>query len=628
MDNSNNNSSHINTQKQNNKISYFKKINPNLISIIIQYLDLFTLTESLFISKQFNTIIRKKHDKSTFLIKTSIKTYKANIRINFRSDISFYLRNSSYQIRKTIKGIIKSQIIDLYPRIHILKHFFTLNRFTPLTNINMKSCQISKKSLKYLAYYLNKNTSKLFLSLSDNKITEATIEPLANFKNIQRIKLNHSIIDKYTMKTLSKMSINELIIKNSNIDSNLISNLKSKSISILDLSNNDIECEGIFNICLSMPLLNTLKLSNNNLSDKCIIYIGLYIKEPKCALETLDISHNKITTAGLMGLLSIINKSKNTLKDVNLSSNIIDSLPSRIINFNTTYLKSLAIGNNNFTIDNLSILIDFANITKTLRRLDLSKSILDNIMVHLIFKKLSDNGHVTHLLLSRSYLGNTELSDTVEPYLNTQQTAINCLSLDYTFLMPKCCNSIIQSNFLSYLNLEGNELNIWGHALDDFFNVILSQKVMLELNLNHNFLKDKAKEFLIKFSEKECICSLRIIHFAYNEICDMNIELINLLQSSHYLQELDLSHNNIGDELSNNYFFHSAVSSSIILLNVKENDISLSFILKLLNYFNENKTKLKMRMNISSKKLIDDYEKETFKEHYYPLKDHPNLIAL
>lgn len=619
----------ISTQMQNSTQNLFNRIKQNLIYLILQYLDYFNLTECLFISRQFNTIIKKKYGKKTYLIKTSIKTYKANIKINFSSDIAFYLRNSSYQIRKTIKNIIKAQIIDLYPRIHILQHFFISNHFKLVTTINIKSCLLSKKSLKYLAYYLENNSlQKLNLILSDNKITEATIEPIAIYKNIHRIKMNHCTIDKHTIRTLSKMSFSELLMRNSNIDNKLIGNMKNKNVTLLDLTNNAIDCEGVFTICSSLPLIKSLMLANNNLSDKSIIYIGLYLKEPRCGLETLDISHNKITTSGLMGLLSVLNASKTQLKNFNISSNIINSLPSRIINYNQTSIECFAIGNHNFTIDDLSILIDFAGITQTMRRLDLSKVILDNIILHLIFKKLSDNIHLTHLLLSRSYLGNTELSDSIQPYLINHHTAIHSLSLDYTILMPKCCNSLIQSNCLVYINLEGNELNTWGSALDDFFNIIISNKVITELNLNRNYLKDKAKEFLMKFAEKECVCALKVIHLANNEITDLNLELTNLLQSIHLLIELDLSYNGIGDEISNNYFFHSAVFSNIGLLNMKENNISLSFILKLLNYLNENYSTFKMKLKIASKRLTDAYEREKFKDQYHLLANYPNVIAL
>lgn len=614
---------------------YFRKIKINNFNLILRYLDVFEKTEFSFINKKFKEIISTKYPKSTFMVKSSLKVYKSNIHITFPQDFTNYLRNNSLIITKEIKQIIKNIVNDYYTRLPIIKYFFSKIHFLTVNYLNLKNCEIGKKSMKYLTFYMENKPTLKTLILSDNKLNGQVLEPLVKINessenfNFEKIKLNRALVDSSTFKILSLIKFSTLIIKNANVDNHHISFFKSEKIQKIDLSNNLISCEGVLYICQNLPNLQELNLSNNNLTDISAVYLSLYIKKQNCKLQNLILKDNKITLIGLMTLLTCLNDSGYQMNKFNISSNAIDSLPKRMTKMSNIKLKSLKIGGHNFTIDDLSYLLDFLKVNPSIEIIDLSKLLLDNVSLHFLFNKFQNNSHLKKLHLNYCYLGNTEINESLTSYYTNEElkNKIDHLSLKHNFYSLKNFNKILNTNSLIHLNLEGNDLNT-REDIDSFLDEIVGSTSLKYLNLKNNFLKQKGKSFLMKLSDENCNSSLEIIHLENNQISDLNIELTNILTKNSVIKELYLDHNEIKEELENNYFFHSLICAKMKLLSLKENKIRLSFLTKYINYYKENKGINPVIINIHSKQLLEEYNKENDKNQFLEISHYKNVVAL
>ena len=138
---------------------------------------------------------------------------------------------------------------------------------------------------------------------------------------------------------------------------------------------------------------------------------------------------------------------------------------------------------------------------------------------------------------------------------------IESLDLGYNFIDYKKLNKIMLSNHLKELNVEGNDLFLWGDEIYFFFDFVVSNKFLKKLNLNKNYLRNMANKLLEKIhnynNENNNNCFLEYLSLEDNQINEINLELTNLLSNNKNLEILNLKQNLIDDKIGNNYFFHS-----------------------------------------------------------------------
>ena len=146
-----------------------------------------------------------------------------------------------------------------------------------------------------------------------------------------------------------------------------------------------------------MPNLRKLNLGNNNICDLSIAYICLYIKNQKNKLISLNLKDNKITITGMIALVSTIdkiNKNNNntySLNKVNLSGNLLDlvPIPKRLgKEFLNVRIEKLCLGNHSYNINDLNVLLSFINNIINITVLDISKTVVDNVSINLIFNRV------------------------------------------------------------------------------------------------------------------------------------------------------------------------------------------------------------------------------------------------
>ena len=688
----------------------FNKINIYNFVGILKCCTLFEIAEFSFVNQKFYKTIHQKYPKKIPMIKASIITYKKNLIINFPEDFKFYFLKNGRYIRKIIKDIIKNKVGEYYQnsgsKTFFLKNMKVINPL--LSKVRLDNCEIGKKSMKYLSYYLSNPNSKVIeLNINNNKLTFDLLEPLANNSNLKlkKIKADKCLIDNKSINYLSNINVKLLSLKNDNIDNELIANFINNNINKLDLSSNNISNDGFFCICKNLPNLTKLNLSNNNICDLSMAYISLYIKEKNCQLISLNLKENKITITGMITLISTLdrinekNKEGSTLKKLNLSGNLLDLVPitkrlgSDFMNVN---LYKIDLSNHSFNINDLNVLLNFINNINCINVLDFSKVNFDNVSLNFVFKKVSENNSLKKLKLRNCYLGNTELNDTLENYytknakkistsknddtsnsetninssennnninntennifinneknieisnkinsinsinndnnsekdkeidsiksgnnqdnINNKFLGVESLDLGFNFINYQKLDKIILSNHIKKLNIEGNDLHLWGNDIYLFFDFIINNKVLEELNLNKNNLQKIANKLLEKINNNiinNKDCSLKHLSLADNQIKDINLELTNLLSNNKNLENINLKNNLIGDEIGNNYFFHSLLKnkkSKTVNIFLQKNKITLAFIEKLIKYIKENTIEKKdFILNVSSKELRESY---------------------
>ena len=203
---------------------------------------------------------------------------------------------------------------------------------------------------------------------------------------------------------------------------------------------------------------------------------------------------------------------------------------------------------------------------------------------------------------------------------------VESLDLGYNFINYQKLDKIIISNHIKELYIEGNDLNLWGNDLILFFDYVINNKVLEILNLNKNNLQKMANKLLEKMydynNENNSNCHLKILSLEDNQIKDINLELTNLLSNSKNLEILNIRNNLIGDEIGNNYFFHSLLLSKysgVKEIDISDNKISLIFLNKIIKYNKENIIEGKnFVLNITSKQIREAYlnteNKEIYKE--------------
>ena len=641
----------------------FEKINYYNFIGITKFIEFGELSEVLFVNHKFYNIISKRYYKKIPLVKTSIVTMKKNFFFKFTEDFKYYLEKNSFHIREIIRIMIESLDTEYFPKLGTKKFYFgKVNYNSNITDIFLTNSEIGKKSMKYLSFYLSNPNCKIKnINLSGNKISGEILEPLEYNKNseLNNITADRCIIDKKTLNILSNIKTKKLSLSSNNIDNDILLGLSSDYINELNISNNLITNNGVFHICKNIPNLTKLNLSNNNICDLSLVYICLYLKNPKSKLVSLNLKYNIITITGMLSLISTIeyinkeNKKSCTLKKLNLAGNLLDyyHIPERLCtDFLNVNLEKLNLRNHSFSENDLNILFNFINNIKNIIILDLSKTVFDDKTLDIVFKRVAENNSLKKLKLQNCYLGKFEVNDNneneniikindegknsnsineqkLDKNIYNRNLGVESLDLGYNYIQYKNLDEIMLSNKLKELNIEGNDLYLWGNDLILFFDFIISNKFLEKLNLNKNNLRNVANKLLEKMynynNDNNSNCFLKYLSLEDNEIKEINLELTNLISNNKNLEVLNLKKNLIGDDIGNNYFFHGLFKnkiSNIKEIDISDNKISLEFVNKIMKYNKENIIeKNNFILNITSKEIRKSYLNCENKKDYWDL---------
>lgn len=512
-----------------------------------------------------------------------------------------------------------------------------------LRKLNLANNNICDFSIVYICLYLKRQNNRLIsLNLKDNKVTiTGLITLVSTFEKINKINNSYSLnklnisgnlldlvpIPKRLGTHFLNVRIEKLCLGNHcfnindlNILLNFINNIQN--ITVLDLSKvvfDNVSLNLIFNRVSENTSLKKLRLKNCYLGNTEVnnTLENYYTKKYPQKENGKKTHKNKNKTSNKKEFPSkdnddIINeKEEEIINNDNDNGNDNDKVNDNKKNNNSI---------NNKEENNNNIIIDKEEITN-----------LNN-------NKINGINEINQNII---IINDIENKDTNKNEINNKNTineyiSVESLDLGYNFINYQKLDKILLSNRIKELNIEGNDLHLWGNDIFLFFDFIINNKVLEKLNLNKNNLQKKAKALLMQINnfniDNNSNCSLKYLSLEDNQIKDINLELTNLLSNNKNLEFLNLQENLIGDEIANNYFFHSLYKSkysNIKKISLSNNKITLNFIEKIIKYSKENSIEPKnFILNITSKEIREAYLNNKNKEQYKELVKLKNIKCL
>jgi len=489
----------------------------------------------------------------------------------------------------------------------------------------------------YICLYLKRQNNKLIsLNLKDNKITitglitlVSTLEKINKINNsysLNKLNISGNLLDLVPIpKRLGTLFLNVRIeklclgnhcfnINDLNILLNFINNIQN--ITVLDLSKivfDNVSLNLIFNRVSENTSLKKLRLKycylgNTEVNNTLENYYTKKYPQKENGKKT---HKNKNKTNNKKEFSSKDNDDIINEKEEEIINNDNDNDNGNINKINNNSINNKENNNNN--------IIDKENITN-----------INN-------NKINGINEITQNII----INDIEIKDTNKNESNNKNKineyiSVESLDLGYNFINYQKLDKILLSNCIKELNIEGNDLHLWGNDIFLFFDFIINNKVLEKLNLNKNNLQKKAKALLMQINnfniDNNSNCSLKYLSLEDNQIKDINLELTNLLSNNKNLEFLNLQENLIGDEIANNYFFHSLYKSkysNIKKISLSNNKITLNFIEKIIKYSKENSIEPKnFILNITSKEIREAYLNNKNKEQYKELVKLKNIKCL
>ena len=579
-------------------------------------------------------------DVKTFVNLSKLNTKKLSL-INNNIDIEYIskLENNNINELNLSHNFISNESV-----------FCICKNLPNLRKLNLGNNNICDLSILYICLYIKSQKNKLIsLNLKDNKITItgmitllSTIEKINKENNnnysLNKLNLSGNLLDLVPIpKRLGTeflfVRIEKLFLGNHSYNINDLNILLSfinniQNITVLDLSKtvfDNVTIKLIFNRVSENMHLKKLKLKycylgNTEVNNTLENY---YIKNC-CHLN--DKKNNKTKNKN--------NNKKEFRKKNNNSNNnsIINEKDEDMINEENEEIQN---NNNNKKVkkENTKNEIEKNNTNNTPKTKD--KEEKEKEKNNNNNKIINENDN--NIIINNKEEKNMYKKDNNNIIINEyEEVCVESLNLGYNFINYHKLDKIILSNHIKELNIEGNDLHLWGNDIYLFFDSIINNKVLEKLNLNKNNLQNMANKLLEKINnfniDNNSNCSLKFLLLEDNQIKDINLELTNLLSNNKNLEVLNLRKNLIGDEIGNNYFFHSLFKSkfsNIKEINISYNKISLNFVEKIINYSKENTIEQKnFELNITSNDIRQAYLNKQNKESYKELVNLINIKCL
>ena len=626
-----------------------------------------SITKKMVESSSFD-YFPKMHVKKFFFNKMKSnpeikKLYLANSEIGKKSMkyLSYYFNNKNC-------GVTDVDLSGNKLTLDILKPLKKINN-TKLEKLAIDKSILDAKAFSHLSELKIKK-----LSLINNNIDDELISKLVN-DNINEINLSHNYISNEGIFSICKNLPNlmKLNLANNNICDlsllyiSLYIKGKNNKLESINLKDNKITITGMITFLSNLEKINDTNNKNLCLLKKLNLSGNLldFVPIPKrlayflnIHIEKFCIGNHSFNISDLNILLNFINNLKNiSILDLsrialdNHSLNLIFNRVSENITLQKLKLKNCYLGNTEL---NNTLKSRFKkdkskknnNIYKNKNKNDFNDTIKENEEYNnfnnakekseIINNKEEDNKKINENNIEKEENNNITLENKINMEENennivikdemknineiknnniNENIGVESLDLGYNFINYEKLEKIIISNHLKELNIEGNDLYLWGNDIVLFFDYIVNNKFLEKLNLNKNHLKNMANILLEKINafnnNNEIKCSLKYLSLEDNQIKDVNLALTNLLSNNNNLEYLNLRNNLIGDDIANNYFFHSIFKSkysNIKKINISNNKITLNFIKKIIIYSKENEIEKKdFILNITSKEIRESY---------------------
>lgn len=227
---------------------------------------------------------------------------------------------------------------------------------TGLRSLHLAVNQIGPVGMKAIAGAIAKNEARLTQAISTGEIDGSFVRRIeelhfgsAAITSDGFIAIPGMLLSNSSLRTLS-VSDNSLDDQDILLLAQALTQNKFVPLESLQLSFNEITCQGVeclMNAVWGSTSLRVLKLDNNNIKDRGAQLCAVALTS--IALETLDLSFNKVTTAGIKALMKNISENT-TLRSLSLAGIPIDQNASKAVSYALAYNSSLTA----FYLDNCS----------------------------------------------------------------------------------------------------------------------------------------------------------------------------------------------------------------------------------------------------------------------------------
>ena len=415
--------------------------------------------------------------------------------------------------------------------------------FQALSNIEhlkyFKFCDgqiTSKEALDQLCKVIANNSSLEVINLRNNKLRSSGIKAIAkDFKNICNLKL-------------LELSGNQLDEEAADDIASIISN--NVKIEKLLLHNNALKSEGICKICQALKWhenLQVFRISKTGIQEEAADDIAEVVNH-NSSLKVFDVAHNRLLTKGIIQIAIQLRKITTLLK-LSLNDNNITctDTAAACVEKNKLMLVSLCLGNNNFSVSDVSVIAKAIKKFTGLRELTVNNT---GFTADHISTMIANN-----LLLEILDIGDNKL----------KSEGISDIS-----------KALIKLSHLRVLGLYGNDIT--DDAADDIAGVISKLPVLAKLYLNKNkfgvgmksicesLCHNKALKLLqlddVGITEEvaddiaaviDCNPLLECIYLGNNNLCNTGANVIlSLLKNKRQFKALGLNSNCISDDVVDN----------------------------------------------------------------------------
>ena len=556
---------------------------------------------------------------------------------------SINIRDSKHSANKV------SHFLSRYPNLQVLNLSYTnleeagfiemLNEIDlfNLTKFDISGNSITTDAADNIAVLLSKNDELEDLNLSCNNLQEPGIRNILdsiNISNLSSLNIsdNHITGLKYiadiltdatklvefdvSYNKLSAISMMYFLLQMTgifvnlvklNLSGNIFSNEVAESLAdalqkntvLIELSLNDNnlhvkEIREIFDK-LKISSLMKFRINHNNITDQAADYIATFLSK-NTKLEELDLSHNNLLSAGAM----------------------------KFFKTNLSKLTSFNISHNGITASAAEDMAIFLSRNTKLQQLDLNHNSLLSRGIMIICK--INLSKLTTISIGHNSI-TVEATDDIADFLS-HNTKLQVLDLSCSDLQEAGCRIIFKKlqNVSTLTSLKVSNCNI--NAVDELSTVMDNNMLLQELGLSYNNLSKSDFSIILKKMKK--ISNLITLDVSHNMITDeASDELETVLLHNLSLQQLNLSHNNFSSlsvvnllknvsnlmkiNISYTRITNTTVNSLVDLLicnpslkeiNLSSNHISASNAVKIFNAM-ENISNLEA-INISNNMITDE----------------------
>jgi Ran GTPase-activating protein (RanGAP) involved in mRNA processing and transport len=473
-----------------------------------------------------------------------------------------------------------------------------------------------------LAIIRSLTLSKSFTSvdLSNNNLTDVTavtiVEILQNNQSITNIKLDGNQISANLLNRIAALTARNSILKANQMHCSNISSIgtyisdqemkiiadnirSNKSAKYINFTNNNISDSGakfLFDV-IKDSSITAINLENNSLTDNSLPGLIEVLENNKLVTD-VNLLKNQITDIGANLIINLL-KSNYSLINVKLGDNIDQKLQNKItaLTARNQALKAIAgdisilnLTGKNITTEELSVIIEALSANNNVTKINLANNNIDDHGLEQIIQLLNsklDNPVIIEIDLENNDITDEGANKVIKFLKETKSTVrINIKNSKINIELQNKITALTARNQalkaiagdISILNLSNQ--NIAAEELEIIIEALSNNNSVIEVILDNSLKEDKLKRRIIALTARNQALKAIRDNQTILDLSGKNIEaeelrvVIQALEKSSMITDINLGNNNIGDEGVAALVGFLKYNSSINSLNLNNSHIT------------------------------------------------------